>query len=240
MEEKENPLYKKTFDVRLFSRDGDGRGVTSSDFKVSIPLEPTSGKTFVRKLFVRPLLSKGTDLLKTLVWHAIYGRKSFKSIHWFILFNMINRETINAKIRFGLYAILKLSFTGRPGTYGFNKTHRSVKSALGKSSLSNLEQENVLKKIVRQFPFSIPRKVPGLDRVLQIKEKSVEQKKPSEPRRIGVGYKDKGSLGKPDDGYHPIHISDDWETNDDSLSLQRNFRSFFPEYEKIRKENYKT
>jgi hypothetical protein len=51
-----------------------------------------------------------------------------------------------------------------------------------------------LDALILQFPYQLPRTRPDIDSLIAVKVGEIYQQKPKELARIGVGYKDKGSL----------------------------------------------
>jgi hypothetical protein len=72
---------------------------------------------------------------------------------------------------------------------------RSVKKIVSKKLGAEQAEEYIQQKILNLLPFKLPHKNPHLEEVLEVDWSSkMVQKKPLEQRRVGVGYKDKGSL----------------------------------------------
>jgi hypothetical protein len=77
----------------------------------------------------------------------------------------------------------------------FNMKEKSVRRVLG------TEQANAIAEVFRGLGVSIPKKRPSLHLTVSIETKKFKES--PELRRIGVGYKDKGSLPLPGSQYDP-------------------------------------
>lgn len=193
---------------------------------IKIPLEPTAGKSIVRAVSFNCTL-KGTKLISHLLWHAFFGKK-FKVIHWQFLFELVDRATKWDSLAQVIFNVLMIiNDTPRGGHLNqFNKNLRCVKA-----SLADGQQLNSLLMMLESSGIHLPNKATAIEElcIINFNDKIV-QRKPSDPARIGVGYKDKGTLGLPGQEYDPDQISPFKEGVSDNLfiKLMSNYR----------KENY--
>lgn len=189
---------------------------------IKIPLEPTAGRREVRALQYRAL-EKGRKLLTHLLWHAIFGSR-FKVIHWQFLFEIVDRTTKWDPLLqtiFDVLMIVNVTPNGGP-CQSYNQKLKPARKALVRS--------DDLKKLVSDLESSgivLPRKAIEIDDLLLASlDGKIRLKKPDEPRRIGIGYKDKGSLGLPGQEYDPDEIppSSVGGSKDLFMKLLGNFR----------------
>jgi len=170
--------------------------LTLKDCECVLPLDPRHKDGGYRVLKVRPKVKKNKTARDALLWHAIYGNKSLRVIDWNILFNIFNRSIVNDKPAVALLAILRITAAGKPADC------KSIKSSLYsvRQIASNvLGKELSLKFCQRLQKFlgvELPTSVENLDDVFDLSTKVRRNKKPKEPNRIGVGYKDKGTLSQ--------------------------------------------
>lgn len=165
------------------------RGLVSSDFKLRIPLEPIRGSEY-KALVIKPN-APPEKLLVGLLWHAMFG-KYFKVYHWLILFNL-TVKTLQADSSEALVLILILTSTGNPGT-SWEQNSQPVRKVLQR--LAPEKKEEILQWILSKLPYTLPKKDPKIESFFTVKRELVNIRRPKVPNRIGVGYKDKGSLPK--------------------------------------------
>jgi hypothetical protein len=183
----------------LFSPDNvKVRGLPSSFFQMRFPLEPTHSRARVRALSVKPLTSNTDKIVSTLLWHACFGKK-FKAIHWYILFNVLIRTIKKDRNSEALLALLSI-LTANAAATKWDTNMKPLKSIL-LSKLGQTEHLKILESILNDLPFKLATKGADIDSVISFENSLIELRKPRELARIGVGYKDKGSLNtkvKPD------------------------------------------
>jgi hypothetical protein len=165
------------------------RGLASSDFKVKFPLEPTHNRSSYKAISITPLASP-EKVLVGLLWTAMFG-KNFRVYHWLLLLELL-LKTINSKGSEAILKILCLLTTENSGQ-SWNQKYKPMKTLLGKR-LSAKDCEREIQDILKNLPFQLPHKDPIIENLVQMKVVDVILKKPKEIRRIGVGYKDKGTL----------------------------------------------
>lgn len=99
-----------------------------------------------------------------------------------------------------------------------NLLNENMKSA--RSVLVDLDLERLLLNL-KSCGINLPKKAIDVEVLVKINlNDSIVLKKPDDPRRIGVGYKDKGSLGLPGSGYDPDQISPFIEGPSDNLFIK--------------------
>jgi len=170
------------------------RGLTASFFKFKIPLEATNGRSDVKALAIIPLVGQPEKLITALIWEALFGKK-FKVCHWMILFQMFLRTISKTRESEALLTILYL-ITAQAGLSRWNSNMKPLKTMLSKNLGEQLSEE-FLQDILKNLSFKLPHRSPDIDKHFRIDHNAViKQSTPAEQRRIGVGYKDKGSLRK--------------------------------------------
>jgi hypothetical protein len=171
--------------------------VRREDLEFVLPLEPRHNKSSVKGIQVK-LRYSGDEkkAWESLLWHAIYSSSEFRIFTWYILYNVFIRRLKYESFALSLLRILRLT-TQRCGK-AYNQKLRSVRQII-----SFYDKELALKyckHLEHQLGIKLPTSVPPLTEFFHLKEIKIKQRKPPEPRRIGVGYKDKGHL--PDES-HP-------------------------------------
>jgi hypothetical protein len=192
IEEILGPLGAERIKSLLSSESSKVRGLSSSFYHFKVALEPTHSKRRFEAIVVKPLSPNADKLIVGLLWQALFG-KSFKTIHWYMLFAVLIKTARRDSASLAMMKILILS-TGKPGNLNWMHNHRTIRTTLV-SLLGREQAEAVIKEIVEDLPVKLPKKGPIIDELFSIQKKSVTQRKPNEPSRIGVGYKDKGGLG---------------------------------------------
>lgn len=163
------------------------------DFRSEIPLEPTFGKNRVAVLRVRPKCRSSRVLFEALIWTAMFGSKRFTMIHWYLLFHLFEKQIKKDRRSLALLKILRIT-TERSGS-SFNQKLKPVKTivqnVLGKDL--GLRYCELLEK---DLGLKLPKSDPHLENLLHVNFGHRIQRRPPDPVRIGVGYKDKGTLPK--------------------------------------------
>lgn len=164
---------------------------------LEIPIDRTSGSS-VRVLRIRN--SEKGKLIPKILWDCLFGEP--RILHWFILFEVVNRSTLYEKSLQEVFDIMMLININSPRGGSMesilNMRQESVRKSLGN------ETANGIASRLRAAGISIPIKRPSLKLTFAIEEKRF--KKSPELRRIGVGYKDKGSLPLPGSQYDPTEF----------------------------------
>lgn len=170
------------------------RGLATSFFKFKIPLEATDGRRDVKAIAIVPLIGQPEKLITALLWEALFG-KSFKVCHWMILFQLFLRTVSKTRESEAILTILYL-ITAQAGLSRWNSNFKPLKTMLS-NNLGEQKGRETLQDILENLPYKLPHRNPGIDKHFRIDFNSViRQTAPAELRRIGVGYKDKGSLKK--------------------------------------------
>jgi len=177
----------------------DYRRPTASDFTKEIPLEPPQGGS-VRVMRVN-LLGKPEEAFVALLWTVMFS-KYCRIIHWFLLFEFLWKQKISSKTT---AAIMFLLIVLRPKGQAiqWNQNCYSTHAILRKH-FSLQETKEIIQLILRCLP-SLPTSAKFHELVLISEGKKILKKSQS-PSRIGVGYKDKGTLGKPGESYDPTEF----------------------------------
>jgi len=174
---------------------------TTSDFSKVIPLSPSKeGK--VRILRVK-LTSKPDEALKALLWEVFFG-KHLRVWHWFVLFDFLWRQKTASKFAAVLKVVLEL-VTPKGGPQSYTSNLRNVNATL-KLYFSSKDAKSKIDALLKGLPFDLPKVNPILSDYIHAGSDVETLRKPDKPRRIGVGYKDHGSLGNPGLFYDPCEI----------------------------------
>jgi len=192
IEEILGPLGAERIKSLLSSEVSKVRGLSSSFYHFKVTLEPTHSKERVKAIVVKPLSRNSDKLVVGLLWNALFG-KSFKTIHWFILFAVLTKTMKKDRTSLALMKILILS-TGKPGHMNWMHNHGPCRRVLIQHFGEESAKEK-LNRIVEDLPVKLPRKDPIINELFLVTETFVKQRKPVIPSRIGIGYKDKGGLG---------------------------------------------
>lgn len=160
-----------------------------SDFTKEVPLSRPQGR-ILRVLRIRGL-KKPEEIYMALVRECLIGRY-LKNFHVFLLFEFLWKQKTVTKQTAALMALILLVRTKvRP--YKWTGTCQSVHAYLSQH-LSPQELRRVSERFFEIF-HQIPKRDPNISLHIEAVEDIRILKCPEEPRRIGVGYKDKGSIG---------------------------------------------
>lgn len=170
--------------------------MSRKDFECVLPLDPRHKSGGYRAYRTKSLTENSSAIQESLLWNAIFGNKSFRVIDWLLLFNYLTRNLINDKPASALMAILRITAGGNPSDLeSFESSLYSVRqiaaNILGKELAIKLCQV-----IQKSLGVKLPTSVEKLDKLLEVKVISIRPKRSPDPARIGVGYKDKGTLSK--------------------------------------------
>lgn len=165
---------------------------------LELPLEPRRGSS-QRVIRIRSNSKKG-ELAAGVLWDCLFGAPRLK--HWLVLFECINRCDKYSSLLQCLFDVMMIINKGCP-------SGRSLETILDTKMTSvsrefGVEYADKLAKQFRSLGVSIPIKKPALKLVTTSEIKHF--RKSPDVRRIGVGYKDKGSLGLPGSEYDPYEI----------------------------------
>lgn len=163
------------------------------DFRCEIPLEPKFGKSRVAVLRIRPKGRNGRKLFEALVWTALFGSKRFTMVHWYLLFHLFEKQIRKDPRSLALLKILRIT-TERSGS-AFNQKLRPVKTIV-QNVLGKELGLRYCKRIENELGLKLPTEDPHLENLLHVQFGHIIQRRPPAPARIGVGYKDKGTLPK--------------------------------------------
>lgn len=161
------------------------------DLEMVFPIESRHGKISVRAFKVKLVTRNAEKAFQALLWHVFFGSKTFRVIHWYILFNYFTRTIRKNDRSRALLEILRIT-TQQCGNY-LNQGLRPLKTVVSYF----LGKEMTLKYIEllqKDLGVKLAHQKPDLTKLFHITETTLKQRKPPEPRRIGVGYKDKGHL----------------------------------------------
>lgn len=162
-----------------------------------LPIEPRRGSS--QKVARIRFASNSRDSLSAVLWDCLFGVPRVS--HWFLLFNLLDRLTKYDDLAQEIFNVMMIINEKSPSgavSEIFNIRLRSVRAILG------ADIANEMKKRLRLLGLSVPQKKPSLKMSLTIE--TIHFRKTPPVRRIGVGYKDKGSLGLPGSEYDPTEI----------------------------------
>lgn len=178
----------------------------SSRNRFILNLEPTASRRSVLAAEFRSLEPNEQILVGHLLWHMLFGKR-FKSAHWYFLFRLFEKTLKNnePEVNALLYGCLLLS-TPRKRVNRLDINHKAIGFTLKgfkvnrSLNFQSTERPTMLDLIVSRF--HIPRKALPLEELVYWFPREIKQRKPIEPKRIGVGYKDQGSMNA-GPGYEP-------------------------------------
>ena len=189
--------------------------LTRSDLTLSVPISPIrAGISSWEVIRIEPLWGQLDAALTALLWSSLFGR-DFKVIHWNLLYRFCEKRNFKSDTVAGIFRILRLTSSLTPivkklengnlvkRSPSWETNIRSGRTVLTQA-LSRVDADSMLKEILSFLP-ELPKKRPGnLDEFFAISTVKVNPRKPLPTARIGVGYKDKGSIGSS----HPIGIDE--------------------------------
>jgi len=210
-------------------------GLSSSDFRGTVNLEPTYGKGSVKVIKYCSHHQDASEVFAALLWEATFGTH-FKIWHWYILFNILCKGTSLNNTKIGLFLLLRVVTAKRD--LAFFSSMKCFNSILKDRFPDTVLRQSVLAKFMKLFSVTWPTSDPKLHMLLSARECKIVLEKAPDLTRIGVGYKDQGSLGSSTVeplGSNPeyIRLYDWWETLE-SLAKQK-----LPEVYNIFKEDLK-
>ena len=191
VEELIDPLEVEAINLLLSPDKMRMRSLTTTFFSFRVPLTPTSSSSTYKAIQVDSRLCRSAEsILVGLIWEACYGKK-FKVIHWYILFRVLERTSKDRESSRGLYFILGIISANAGKSWNTNMD--SVLKIL-RRQVSVEKADKIIKEALSKLPLRFPKSRPKTFDLLKITTVVVDMKKPKEPKRIGVGYRDKGSL----------------------------------------------
>lgn len=168
------------------------RNLSIAFFSFRLPLEPTNSRSSCKCLIFKPLPgAKPETILVSLLSEAVYGKK-FKTYHWFLLFNVLIRTINKDKSSEAVLSTLVI-LAAHAAASRWNTNFKPLKSIFRQVYGPDQQQEK-LDEVLKFLPYRLPKKWTDIDSLLQVTTGMLELQKPREVARIGVGYKDKGSL----------------------------------------------
>jgi hypothetical protein len=200
--------------------------------KLLVPLSiQSAGKKFSALRF-ETSVSSPEKMLDQILWQACF--RGIQTFEWFVAFEIISRyilklESCNRKLPFMLGILLESSPRG--GTWFSN--HPALRRGRVSTMMFDGEErkgESLLKRISTELGLTKPEKFVDLTPTLV----EVSIPKPTELRFIGVGYKDKGSLGEPGVKPGDVPLSDyDFLFLSLSEELETKFTEKLREYHRL-------
>lgn len=199
--------------------------------KILVPLRTPTGSRFGKALLVKLFDSKIAH--RHLLWHAIFGK--ITCLEWFILLQNLEFATKRRTARYCacLAGVLSLTSNTRDRfdswTSQTRPIHRSLKSKkTSREILGILPGTTLLDFVMTEL--DVPQKGMSKENLINVTTVYPAGKSSPELSRVGVGYKDKGSLPQgvreeplPDDEL-PLEVSFEIEDLlDDWLRLVSNF-----------------
>lgn len=205
----------------------DARGYRFSDLSISkgiikMPVEPCNGRGRV-KCFQINVLEGGQKLLTGVLWHCLFGKP--KVYHTMILFEILNRTEQYSLLAQTVYDVVvicnltaKAGVTNEPFHHNLEPVRRTIPANQLQTMIDKLRSSGI----------NLPHKSPDLDKILTVSKGTIFQRKPQPVNRVGVGYKDKGSLPKPGSEYEPDEI-----TPFSAASNYKLWRVFASQFERV-------
>lgn len=166
------------------------KALDASFFATRIPISQRTGLSSYKAIAVTPRTLNTEKILVGLIWEALFGQ-NFRVYHYQLLFELLCR-TIRKDDKSRALMHILLILTARAGAR-WNTRMKSVKTVLSHAGTEIQEKE--IDKIKELLPLVLPRKRPKIEELLEVREIEVQMHRPKKKRRIGVGYRDKGSLG---------------------------------------------
>lgn len=173
----------------------------SSDFRrelparTLIPLTTMSSETREFKgIMVKSHLS-GLKVPRHLLWHLLF--KGCSVTEWFLLYDFLSRNEGGDRASCACLAgVLCLSSATRKSARSFDSQLRPIHKIL-RSHTPRKERESLGESLLDFVTkiLKVPQKGLSRNRVYTQMETHVRVPRPPEPQYVGVGYKDKGSLG---------------------------------------------
>lgn len=179
--------------------------------KIFIPIQQTRSEV---KGFSITLLQKSGVIVKHLSGNCIF--KGISVMDWFLLYEFVSRNVKSSEYDYFacLCGILKLSSGTRKGALrSFSSRLRPIRKIVSELRLlganSGEESLNILSEVL-----SVPKQTMMSDELYSVREEMRRNPRPLPINRIGVGYKDKGSLGsgiilEPDPSETLPHVFDE-------------------------------
>lgn len=169
---------------------------------IRYPVNPIRDKR-LREVVIR-FPSDGKVNFKALIRDCLFEQP--RVLHWFILFSLLDKTEKYSELAQEIFNIM-MFIMNRPMPSGtgveinedfFKIKLKSVSSQFG------IDLARGIAERLKTLGLVIPKKQRPLKFLISIEERVL--RKPPEVRRIGVGYKDKGHLGKPGSGYDPTDV----------------------------------
>lgn len=159
-----------------------------------IPTEVERPGHFVQGIRYNYTGGDSFKLFRDLVWTACFGYNRFKIIHWYLLWNIFEKNLEDSPRSEALLRILR-STTSREGS-SWNTTLKPLKTIATNALGSPEKGLKYTMKILEDLELKLGTKDPGLLKTLKFYQSTRKCKRAPDPRRIGVGYKDKGNLSQ--------------------------------------------
>lgn len=163
--------------------------------KLSLPLSrPNDGGEY-SKLTIRS--TKRGSTVPSVLWECLFGQP--RVVHWLFMFELLNFTTEYSLVTqqiFNVLMIINESGHDGPPRRSFDEKLKSVLKVHGKTAAEHMA------KVFRESGISIPITKPDLGLHWSVEVGKIQPAR--ELSRIGVGYKDKGSLGLPGSEYDPV------------------------------------
>lgn len=197
--------------LELYSLEGDrlktaGSSLVNSNRKrgiILLPLTPRQGKS--QRVAKLSYSGDGTEIASSILWEFLFGDP--RVYQWFFLFELLNSIKTYDLAAQSLYDILFLvnvdSKNLGPQEKEFMRNMKSVRQ----SRPDGLQIAKEIAEVLRRSGIKIPFKRDGKSLNLKVSFQEFNFKESPEVRRIGVGYKDKGSLPPPGSEYDPEPLS---------------------------------
>lgn len=163
--------------------------------KIFIPLPPPNSEVRYSLGLEVVLLAKSKVVISHLLWKLIY--KGILVLEWFLLYEYLsyNKRSSDLDYFASLCGVLKLSGATRKSVLDFQSHLRPIQRSLSekRSIADNIPNKTLLDYV--HLVLMLPKMGSSSDSLYRQALRNIPFRKPPEPNRIGVGYKDKGSMG---------------------------------------------
>ena len=175
---------------------GNGKSLRPLPNRLFIPTSPKAKAGDWTKGLKVNLHVGGEKIARHLLWYLIF--KGCSVIEWFLLFEFLSRN-IKGSSRFlceCLAGVLIESSSTRKGLLNFKSLLKPIHKKLrAYTHIGDINFKGVTLLDIVVLELKIPQKGLPRNRLLTVHEGITFSTRPSVPTRIGVGYKDKGSMG---------------------------------------------
>lgn len=163
--------------------------------KIFIPLQPPNSDVRYSLGLEIVLLAKSKVVISHLLWKLIY--KGGLVLEWWLLYEYLSRNIRSTDENYFacLCGVLKLSSATRKSVLDFQSHLRPIQKFLSekRTIVDNVPYKNLLEFVHSEL--KLPKSGSSDNSLYRQAIRTIPFQKPPELNRIGVGYKDKGSMG---------------------------------------------